>query len=403
MEIKTYDLSRDEEIALKCFWLLVFRYFKKLEEEECDKCFILVGGSLNHGKNSEKKSKKGQEIGNTGDKYIWTKTLKELLASDGFIKLYDLFWEMVKMDHPDKVFLRFLKARKWDIDKSFIMLITTIRWRQEMGIEEILQTGEEGALRTGNEAFMKQLRLGKSFIQGVDREQRPVCYIRTHLHKAGDQTDLTIQQYTIWLMESARLMITYPVETATVLFDLTKFSLKNMDYAPIKFLIKCFEAHYPESLGICLIHKAPWVFQGIWKIIKTWLDPVVAKKIHFTNSYKDLEEYIEDSEIIKELGGKMDWEYKYVEPQENENIKMQDTMEKERLILKRVELIRLFEELTIKWVKENDKCVSDQFLRERDALAKELCRNYWELDPYIRARTLYDRIGMISQSKSLIK
>jgi hypothetical protein len=29
-------------------------------------------------------------------------------------------------------------------------------------------------------------------------------------------------------------------------------------------MIKCFEAHYPESLGICLVHKAPWVFQGIW-------------------------------------------------------------------------------------------------------------------------------------------
>lgn len=36
-----------------------------------------------------------------------------------------------------------------------------------------------------------------------------------------------------------------------------------MDYVPVKFLIKAFEAHYPESLGVCLVHKAPWVFQGI--------------------------------------------------------------------------------------------------------------------------------------------
>ena len=35
-----------------------------------------------------------------------------------------------------------------------------------------------------------------------------------------------------------------------------------MDYTPVKFLIKAFEAHYPESLGVCLVHKAPWVFQG---------------------------------------------------------------------------------------------------------------------------------------------
>ncbi len=34
------------------------------------------------------------------------------------------------------------------------------------------------------------------------------------------------------------------------------------DYAPVKFMIKCFEANYPESLGVVLVHKAPWIFQG---------------------------------------------------------------------------------------------------------------------------------------------
>ena len=59
---------------------------------------------------------------------------------------------------------------------------------------------------------------------------------------------------------------------------MTGFSLANMvsfliilvtseliplqDYSPVKFMIKCFEANYPESLGAVLVHKAPWVFQG---------------------------------------------------------------------------------------------------------------------------------------------
>jgi CRAL/TRIO domain len=34
------------------------------------------------------------------------------------------------------------------------------------------------------------------------------------------------------------------------------------DYTPVKFMIKCFEANYPESLGAVLIHKSPWIFQG---------------------------------------------------------------------------------------------------------------------------------------------
>lgn len=36
----------------------------------------------------------------------------------------------------------------------------------------------------------------------------------------------------------------------------------GQEYAPVKFIIKCFEANYPESLGLLLIHNAPWVFSG---------------------------------------------------------------------------------------------------------------------------------------------
>ena len=41
---------------------------------------------------------------------------------------------------------------------------------------------------------------------------------------------------------------------------MTDFSMANMDYTPVKFMIKCFEANYPESLGTVLVYKAPWVF-----------------------------------------------------------------------------------------------------------------------------------------------
>lgn len=47
-----------------------------------------------------------------------------------------------------------------------------------------------------------------------------------------------------------------------IIFDMTNFTLANMDYAPVKFIIKCFEANYPESLGAVLIHNAPWIFSG---------------------------------------------------------------------------------------------------------------------------------------------
>ena len=51
-------------------------------------------------------------------------------------------------------------------------------------------------------------------------------------------------------------------ESQTIVFDMTGFSMANMDYTPVKFMIKCFEANYPESLGAVLVHNSPWIFQG---------------------------------------------------------------------------------------------------------------------------------------------
>jgi|SRR5579859_127600 len=173
-----------------------------------------------------------------------------------------------------------------------------------------------------------------------------------------------------------------------------------MDYTPVKFLIKAFEAHYPESLGVCLVHKAPWVFQGttpsfplltpgIWNIIKGWLDPVVASKIHFTRSLADLEKFIPKTQIVKELEGAEQFEYKYVEPVPGENDIMKDVATRDKIQEERNEMILRFENATKAWIGGGDVA------GERDAIAGEMNENYWKLDPYIRARTFYDRIGAI--------
>lgn len=172
---------------------------------------------------------------------------------------------------------------------------------------------------------------------------------------------------------------------------MTSFTMANMDYTPVKFMIKVFEANYPESLGSVLVHKAPWIFQGIWKIIRGWLDPVVANKVHFTNDVKELSEYIPRSQIIKELGGDEDWEYSYVEPVDGENDTMKNVETRQKLEEERKGDVEEYERKTFEWIKGEDKKA------ERDQVAQRLRENYWKLDPYVRARTLYDRTGMLQK------
>jgi len=191
------------------------------------------------------------------------------------------------------------------------------------------------------------------------------------------------------------MILAPPVDTACILFDMTGFSMANMDYTPVKFMIKCFEANYPESLGVVLVHKAPWVFQGIWKIIKSWLDPVVASKVHFTNSTEDMTEFIPEAHIIKELGGKEDWSYEYIEPIPGENDTMKDTAMRDKLLMDRERIVEDYEQATLEWINSGAAMSSDIRVK-RDRIANSLKIDYWRLDPYIRARSYYDRIGLIN-------
>jgi CRAL/TRIO, N-terminal domain len=63
------------------------------------------------------------------DKYSQTKEFKEALATSTPQQIHDTFWRMVKADHPDALFLRFLRARKWDVGKAMVMLVATMHWR----------------------------------------------------------------------------------------------------------------------------------------------------------------------------------------------------------------------------------------------------------------------------------
>jgi hypothetical protein len=181
---------------------------------------------------------------------------------------------------------------------------------------------------------------------------------------------------------------------------MTDFSMANMDYTPVKFMIKCFEANYPESLGTVLVYKAPWVFNAVWSIVRGWLDPVVAGKVHFAKNIDELQKYIPKTQIPSELGGDEKWTYEFPEPIPGENEKMKDEATKGTLEQERAEIVKKYENTVVEWVHEGDQGMEEK-RRERDQVAEELRKNYWKLDPYVRARTLYDRMGLLSEGGQL--
>jgi len=159
------------------------------------------------------------------DKFGQTAEFKAAIANIPPEELRKTFWSMVKHDHPDALLLRFLRARKWDVEKALVMMISTMQWRlNEMHVDDdIIKNGELEALQTTSgdakakknaEDFLVQLRMGKSYLHGVDVEGRPLCFVRARLHKAGEQTEESLERFTVYTIETARMMLRPPIDTA---------------------------------------------------------------------------------------------------------------------------------------------------------------------------------------------
>lgn len=178
------------------------------------------------------------------------------------------------------------------------MLTCMINWRLELNVDDIVEKGEE-ILNKDMPGFDLQMKSGKAYLHGADKLSRPVFYIHVKIHQTRQQTFEALRAFTIYSMETCRMFLAPPTHQCNLVFDLTDFGLKNMDWPFVHFLVKAFEAYYPETLGTLCIHKAPWVFSGLWRVIRPLLDPVVQNKVVFTRNEKELLEYIDENQLPK--------------------------------------------------------------------------------------------------------
>jgi hypothetical protein len=112
-----------------------------------------------------------------------------------------------------------------------------------------------------------------------------------------------------------------------------------------------------------------------------------------------MEVFVPASNIINELAGSEDWSYKYIEPVPGENDKMKDTETRDKLLTQREGIVDEYEKLTVEWIHgEGD---IDGVKKKRHEIAGKLSEDYWRLDPYIRARSYYDRVGLINEGGRL--
>ncbi|KAF9584100.1 hypothetical protein BGW38_007578, partial [Lunasporangiospora selenospora] len=290
-------------------------------------------------------------------------------------KLRPILWDNVMGDHPG--IRELCSARKWNVMKALNMMFKAFKWRLDEDIPSI-KYSTDTQLNELYPKFFAQLDSGKFYIHGTDYENRPVVYLHNHLHRPRDQPNKTLERLVVYVIEAGRALVQHPVETVCLVFDLTGTTLENLDYEMAKYLSSIFEAYYPESLGRIIYHGAPIVFWAVWKLVESWMDPVVASKVRFTKNDQDLTQYIPAEHLPDRYkGGRNRYTYKYIYPEPRENDCMNDTETKNRLVAEWKAMMWKFEALTREWIAagtENPTTarVEEEIEAERSQLTKDL-------------------------------
>lgn len=306
-------------------------------------------------------------------------------------------------DDPDRVLLRFLRARQWVVVDAFAMLLDGLRWRHTVGLRKLMMTGESAIKTT-------LLEGGKNYFWKEDRDGRLVCYIRSRLHDRNAQTLQESIDFTLYTVEVGRRLRRHDEQLVTAIFDLRDAPLASLDIPCMQFMVSTLQSFYPEILGKCLILDAPWIFAGFWRLVKPLLDPVVAAKIEFIK-VEDLPKYIETASIPLEYGGTDPFFYSYSPPpatrtdRPNPIPRAQEESDAQlllaRLAILRVRFIESTREMYSLVSRVEDPLDLEKLLipvkEARDELKGQLQRCYTLLDSQVLAPSWYQRIGVLSE------
>jgi hypothetical protein len=229
---------------------------------------------------------------------------RDRLAKDKIIEDFSYF--------NDLYLLRFLRARKFEMDKSFLMISDFFKWRQKENVEEAVNFDYPELLEVKKlypHTYHRTDKMGrpiyiellgntkfKEVFQITTRERMIRYYVREYER-------LLKYRFNACSKSSGRL-----IEQGFSILDLTGVSMSVLS-GDVKDFIKMAtgigQNYYPEMLGKLFMINTSTMFKLIWSIVKGFVDKKTRNKMTVLKGdyLEELLKYVDKDNLPSFLGG----------------------------------------------------------------------------------------------------
>ncbi|KAK4413379.1 Patellin-3 [Sesamum alatum] len=215
---------------------------------------------------------------------------------------------LLKDDRSDVILLKFLRARDFKVKDSFAMLKSTIKWRRDFNVDELLKEDLGDDLEK------------VVFMQGQDKEGHPVCYNvygefqnkELYAKTFGDEEKrMKFLRWRIQFLERSIRKLDFSPGGINTIFQVS--DLKNSPgpgkrelRIATKQALQILQDNYPEFVAKQVFINVPWWYLAFYTMISPFLTQRTKSKFVFAGPPRTAEtlfKYISPEQVPTQYGG----------------------------------------------------------------------------------------------------
>jgi len=255
-----------------------------------------------------------------GERSGLLEVFKANLAQAG---LYQPAQDDARASHDASTLMRFLRARRYDLNKAEKQFANTQTWRKQHDVDNLFRTFVTSEMETSRIFYPRWT--GRRDKSGLPVFVYRLASLNSSLRKELDAVPPERRHQRIIVLYEAMIRFVLPlcdylphepptpISSVTTIIDLEGVSLSAMWSLRnhLQQASTMATANYPETLNTTAIVNSPSFFPTIWNWIKGWFDEGTRSKIHVLSKAPGdaLRELINDEDLPEAYGGKLKWTF----------------------------------------------------------------------------------------------